>query len=81
MVHDIFGRSDVRYRTVRDRAELFGVLPGLSGHIRRDLSNPCAGLCRVGRSGEIRRMVHNIAGLSEKTLGRSDCVKSLTRAW
>jgi hypothetical protein len=68
------------YRTVRDGAELFGVVPGWSGHARCDLNVLCAGLRRVGRSGEIRRTVRSITGLSEMILEQSGRVQYLSRA-
>jgi hypothetical protein len=93
-VHAISGRSDVRWRTVRhisgrsgvmhrmvrDGAELFGVVPWWSGDVRCDLSVLCAGLHLVGWSGEIRRTVRGIIGLSEMMLGRSGRVQYLSRA-
>jgi hypothetical protein len=40
----------------------------------------CVGLRQVGRSGEIRRTVRGITGLSEMMLGRSGRVLYLPRA-
>jgi hypothetical protein len=68
------------YRTVRDRAELSGVVPVLSNHAWCDLSDMCVGLCRGGWSDEIRRTVHDVARLSEMMLGRSGRVQNLSRA-
>jgi hypothetical protein len=79
-VSNISGRSGVMHRTVCDGAELFGVVPWWSGHVWCDLSVLCAGLHLVGRSGEIRRTVRGITGLSEMMLRRPGRVQYLPRA-
>jgi hypothetical protein len=79
-VRNISGRSGVMHRTVRDGAELFGVVLWWSGHVWCGLSVLCAGLHLVGRSGEIRRTVRGITGLSEMMLERSGRVQYLPRA-
>jgi hypothetical protein len=62
-----------------NRSGLYPDGPAMYG-VRCDLSVLCAGLHRVGRSGEIRRTVRGITGLSEMMLGRSGRVQYLSRA-
>jgi hypothetical protein len=56
--------SVVRDRTVHDRVEWSKVVPGRSGHVWHDWGGLHVDSCRVGRSGEIRRSVHDISGRS-----------------
>jgi hypothetical protein len=73
-IRDVAKRSIASCHTVRDQAERSGGIPRRSGRIRRYLSGLRTGLCRVGLSGEIHRMVHDVTGLSKMTHRLSRCI-------